>query len=185
MVESFDQSAIWKISLMCTPFLKAAKLDALLTECALKVSVLMPAPVSISLIQWVSRWDEIGLWGLKCERKSGCGLSEVSLRNGWVTFSYWWRHWTTHRCLSSENALKKHSLGGLPTLRFLVSEASLNNTPSGIKYLIVGLMVATLTFYWPELRPWGEKAFQTAISVTSLNCLPVLWYVLSQDRHPM
>jgi len=44
----------------------------------LKVSVLMPAPVNISLIQLARLWDETGLWGLTYERKSGCGTSEVS-----------------------------------------------------------------------------------------------------------
>ena len=69
---------------MCAPFLNAAELDASLTECALKVSVLMSAPDNIPLIR---HQDVTGLWGFTYERNSGCGTSsEVGWRN--VTFSY-------------------------------------------------------------------------------------------------
>ena len=53
-VESFDQSAVCNMSLMCTTFLSAAKLDALLTEYALNVSVSMPTSANISLISVVT-----------------------------------------------------------------------------------------------------------------------------------
>jgi len=96
------------MSLMCTPFLRAAELDAPLTECALNISVSMPASNNIPSIQWANCCEETGLCGFTWERNKGWESSSVSWRKDWVIFSYWRRHWTTHKFLSCGKALKKH-----------------------------------------------------------------------------
>ena len=77
-VESFDQSAVCSMSLMCTPFLKATELDAPLTECALNISVSIPASDNIPLIQLANCYEETGLCGFTWDRNKGWEFSSVS-----------------------------------------------------------------------------------------------------------